>query len=86
MILLKECTKQAVATTISAVIAVGAAAMISCVTLKAGEYECPRCGEKFTPTMFEYVKAVHMFNKRKLRCPVCGNKSFCKYHFRKINE
>lgn len=56
---------------------------VSCVlTVDAGVYECPVCGEKFVPSMKDFVFGVHTFTKRKLKCPVCGKKSFCK---KKIN-
>lgn len=56
---------------------------VSCVlTADAGVYECPECGEKFVPSMKDFIFGVHTFTKRKLKCPVCGKKSFCK---KKIN-
>ena len=52
---------------------------VCCVlTVDAGVYECPACGEKFVPTLKDFVFGVHTLTKRKLRCPKCGKKSFCK--------
>lgn len=52
---------------------------VCCIlTVDAGVYECPVCREKFVPSMKEFVFGVHTFTKRKLRCPKCGTKSFCK--------
>lgn len=43
-----------------------------------GEYECPKCGSVFKPTLGEYVWGVHTLTKRRLKCHECGKKSFCK--------
>lgn len=44
----------------------------------AGVYECPDCGERFVPTMKDYVRSTHTPTKRKLTCPHCGKRSYCK--------
>ncbi len=52
---------------------------VCCVlTVDAGVYECPNCGEKFVPTMKNFVFGVHTLTKRKLKCPRCHKKSYCK--------
>lgn len=52
---------------------------VCCVlTVDAGVYECPSCGEKFVPTMKDFICGAHTFTKRKLQCPKCGKKSYCK--------
>lgn len=52
---------------------------VCCVlTVDAGVYQCPHCGEKFVPSMKDFVLGAHTFTKRKLQCPACGKKSFCK--------
>ncbi len=52
---------------------------VCCVlTVDAGVYECPACGEKFVPSMKDFIGGAHMLTKRKLKCPKCGKKSFCK--------
>ena len=56
---------------------------VCCVlTVDAGVYECPECGEKFIPSMKDFVFGAHTFTKRKLKCPQCGKKSFCKKKIR----
>lgn len=56
---------------------------VCCVlTVDAGVYECPACHEKFVPSLKDFILGVHTFTKRKLKCPKCGVKSFCK---KKIN-
>lgn len=52
---------------------------IACVLERdAGVYECKHCGERFIPTMKAYILAPHMLTSRKLKCPRCGKKSYCK--------
>lgn len=52
---------------------------VSCVlTVDAGVYECSNCGEKFIPSMKDFISGAHTFTKRKLKCPKCGKKSYCK--------
>lgn len=51
---------------------------VCCVlTIDAGVYKCPECGNKFVPSMKDFIFGVHTFTKRKLKCPKCGKKSFC---------
>ncbi len=52
---------------------------VCCVlTVDAGVYECPVCGEKFVPSMKDFIGGAHMLTRRKLKCPKCGKKNFCK--------
>lgn len=52
---------------------------VCCVlTVDAGVYKCPNCGEKFVPTLKDFIFGLHTFTKRKLKCPKCGKKSYCK--------
>ncbi len=50
--------------------------------LEAGEYECPKCKHLFKPTMAAYIKGPHTLMRRKLKCPNCGSKKYCKYFLR----
>ena len=62
-----------------AVITAGTGIGLACVLEKnAGVYECKHCGERFVPTMKAYIFAPHMPTSRKLKCPKCGKKSYCK--------
>ena len=52
---------------------------LACVLERdAGTYECKHCGERFVPTMKAYLFAPHTPTTRKLKCPKCGKKSYCK--------
>ncbi len=43
-----------------------------------GYYKCPNCGTLLVPTLKEYIFSVHILSKRKLKCPHCGKKEYCK--------
>mgnify|MGYP002647864224 CR=1 FL=1 len=44
----------------------------------AGDYECRKCGHRFMPTICAYIWGIHTITTRRLKCPKCGEKSFCK--------
>ena len=44
----------------------------------AGDYECRQCGHRFVPTLGAYIWAIHTPTTRRLQCPKCGKKTFCK--------
>lgn len=61
--------------TIIIVSGIGAACVLD---REAGVFECPHCGERFVPSMKDYVMGAHTLFKRKLTCPNCGKKSYCR--------
>ena len=70
-----------------AVVVIGTGIGIACVLERdAGVYECKHCGERFVPTMKAYLFAPHMPTSRKLKCPKCGKKSYCKKRLSKSEE
>ena len=60
-------------------------ALIAAILLdyNAGDYECKKCGQRFKPTLGAYVLGAHTLTTRYLKCPHCGEKSFCK---RRLSE
>lgn len=53
--------------------------IIACILEnEAGAFECPECHKRFVPTMGAYLMGPHTIMKRKLRCPHCGARRFCK--------
>lgn len=63
----------------TAVVVIGVGIGIACVLDRdAGVYECPHCGERFVPTMGAYVWGSHTITRRRLKCPRCGKRSYCK--------
>lgn len=52
---------------------------IACILDKdAGAFECPECKNRFVPDMFDYIIAPHTIKKRKLKCPKCGARKYCR--------
>lgn len=45
----------------------------------AGTFECKKCGTCFTPGLKEYIMGPHTITKRYLKCPHCGESSYCKH-------
>ena len=69
------------------VVTIGTGIGIACVLERdAGVYECKYCGERFVPTMKAYLIAPHTPTTRKLKCPKCGKKSYCKKRLSKSEE
>ena len=71
---------------ISAVIIVTGIGLACVLERDAGVYECKHCGERFVPTMKAYLFAPHTPTMRKLKCPKCGKKSYCKKRLSKSEE
>ena len=44
-------------------------------------YICSKCGEKFMPTKTAYIMGMHTITRRHLKCPKCGQRSWCKRNF-----
>lgn len=42
-----------------------------------GYFECAECHERFIPSINDYVFGMHTLKKRKLKCPICGKKTWC---------
>ena len=41
-------------------------------------YKCPECGNVFKPTFWNLVWSMHTPTLRRLKCPKCNQKSWCK--------
>lgn len=64
---------------IGILILIGGVLIASVLDKDAGAFECPECKERFVPTMKEYIMSVHTPMKRKLTCPKCGVRKYCKH-------
>ncbi len=49
----------------------------------SGYWQCKECGNSFIPTFGEYFKSPHIGFTRKLKCPECGHKGYCKHKLTK---
>lgn len=45
--------------------------------INIGTYECLKCNTRFVPTIKAYIMGIHTIKKRKLKCPNCGEISYC---------
>lgn len=62
----------------SVLLVVSNIALILLVAVNTEVYECCHCGEKFVPTMREYLMDANTMKKRYLRCPYCHKKGWNK--------
>ena len=64
------------------VIAIGVFAVGLCIATQGertiGYYKCPDCDEYFVPSYEEYIKGMHFWTTRRLRCPYCNQKVWAK--------
>lgn len=63
---------------IGIIVVVGGIAIACILDREAGAYECPDCNNRFVPDMKSYVMGPHTITKRKLVCPHCGARKYCK--------
>ena len=63
---------------IAVIVMAGGIAVACMADLNAGTYECSHCGTRFVPSAKSYVFGIHTLTKRKLTCPKCGKRSYCK--------
>ena len=59
-----------------------------CAILEMREavFECKKCGAKFIPTKTAYIMGAHTITRRHLKCPKCGQRSWCKRSFNDDKE
>lgn len=48
----------------------------------AGDFECSKCQYNFMPKIKDYILGMHFPTRRYLKCPKCGERSYCKHKFR----
>jgi DNA-directed RNA polymerase subunit RPC12/RpoP len=46
--------------------------------ISVGSYKCKHCGQEFIPTYKEALMAQHRGFTRRLKCPNCKKRSWCK--------
>ena len=63
---------------IGIIVMIGGIAVAAIEDMTAGTYECKNCGTRFVPSAKSYVFGIHTLTKRKLTCPKCGKRSYCK--------
>lgn len=63
---------------IAVVVMVGGILVAAVLEMTVGGFECRHCGEYFEPDAFSYLMGAHTIMHRRLKCPHCGKKSWCK--------
>jgi DNA-binding XRE family transcriptional regulator len=63
---------------IALVVIAGGIGVAVVLDMSAGTFECRKCGARFVPTPGAYIAGPHTITKRKLKCPQCGEVSYCK--------
>ncbi|MCR5600434.1 MAG: helix-turn-helix domain-containing protein [Ruminococcus sp.] len=63
---------------IAIIVMTGGIAVAAIEDMSAGTYECSHCGARFVPSAKSYIFGAHTITKRKLTCPKCGKRSYCK--------
>ena len=46
--------------------------------LSLGAFACKHCGNRFVPKAKAYLFGEHTFTHRRLKCPKCGKKGYCR--------
>lgn len=59
------------------VVIIGGIIVALVLELTSGAFECAKCGKRFMPRVRAYILAPHTPTKRLLKCPYCGEKSWC---------
>ena len=63
---------------IGIIVMIGGIAVAAIEDMTAGTYECKNCGTRFVPSAASYLFGVHTITRRKLTCPKCGKRTYCK--------
>lgn len=63
---------------IAVLIMVGGIGVMCVLEFTAGGYQCQKCKAKFVPSFGAYLMGAHTIMYRKLTCPFCGKRSWCK--------
>lgn len=64
--------------TIGLTVVLGGIGVAIALDVTAGTFECSKCGTRFVPEAAAYIAGPHTLTKRKLKCPNCGETSYCK--------
>ena len=58
---------------------IGGIAIAAALDVRTGTFECRHCKTRFVPTVGAYLAGPHTLLYRRLKCPNCGKKSFCRH-------
>ncbi len=63
---------------IAIIVMVGGIGVMCVLEFTAGGFECQKCKAKFVPSFGAYLMGAHTIMYRRLRCPKCGVRNWCK--------
>lgn len=56
----------------------GGIAVAAALEMRQAVFQCKHCQKRFVPTKLAYIMGAHTITRRRLRCPHCNKKSWCK--------
>ena len=62
---------------IALLVMLGGIIVAAILEMRAGAFECSKCGHRFIPTAKAYLMGAHTIMRRKLKCPKCGKRNWC---------
>lgn len=63
---------------VALVVMFGGIGVAAALEMRYAVFECLKCHKRFEPTKTAYIMGAHTITRRRLRCPHCGIKSWCK--------
>ena len=64
---------------IAVIVMAGGIAVGAMADMSIGTFECKHCGTRFVPSATSYIFGAHTITRRRLTCPKCGKRSYCKH-------
>ena len=64
---------------IAVIVMIGGITVGAMADMSIGTFECKHCGTRFVPSATSYIFGAHTITRRRLTCPKCGKRSYCKH-------
>ena len=64
---------------IAVIVMTGGITVGAMADMSIGTFECKHCGTRFVPSATSYIFGAHTITRRRLTCPKCGKRSYCKH-------
>ena len=64
---------------IAVIVMAGGIVVGAMADMSIGTFECKHCGTRFVPSAASYLFGAHTITRRRLTCPKCGKRSYCKH-------
>lgn len=64
---------------VACIIMAGGITVGAMADMSIGTFECKHCGTRFVPSAASYIFGAHTITRRRLTCPKCGKRSYCKH-------